>query len=409
MTWQDGGAARRCIARCAARNRRTRPAVAVTWRSGAELLDERVGELRVASRCGRRARPPRTARVMPLPSVAASVGRTSAGTASSALTSCSTRSAVCAARTCANVRRPSRSASAAVSSADATMPPMMTKNTRPCIDVTEALHGAVSTLHVGAQHVAFVAHGLDELRIARIFVELLSNAAHLQVDRALERVRVASLREVEQLVATEHALGMLEEDLEQAKLRTRQHDDDALRIDEMPCGEVERPSRKAHARRRRRLEARWQRLGAPQDAADARQQLSRLERLGEIVVGAHFQADDAIDRLAARGQHDHRQVRARAQRAAQLQAVLAGHHEVEDDQVDARRVERCPHRRAVRRFRRAEAVARRGIPTAACESRDHRRRPESAAARSWRDYGRAAPGRPGTDVYRNVSACAADT
>src|SRR6266568_2475626 len=89
-------------------------------------------------------------------------------------------------------------------------------------------------LHLGAQHVAFVAHGLDELRVAGIFIELLSNAAHLKVDRALERVRIASLREVEQLVATEHTLGMLEKNLEQAKLRTRQDDNDTLRVDEMP-------------------------------------------------------------------------------------------------------------------------------------------------------------------------------
>src|SRR5439155_25487767 len=33
-----------------------------------------------------------------------------------------------------------------------------------------------------------------------------------------------------------------------------------------------------------------------------------LERLGQVVVGAHFQADDAVHRVAARGQHQHRGV-----------------------------------------------------------------------------------------------------
>src|SRR6266481_1362184 len=96
-------------------------------------------------------------------------------------------------------------------------------------------------LHLGAQHVAFVAYGLDELRVAGIFIELLSNAAHLKVDRTLERVCIAPLREVEQLVAAEHTLGMLEKDFEQAKLRARQDNDDSLRVDEMPCSEIEHP------------------------------------------------------------------------------------------------------------------------------------------------------------------------
>ena len=89
---------------------------------------------------------------------------------------------------------------------------------------------------------------------------------------------------------------MLEKNLEQPILRARQDDDYTLRVDEMPGGEIERPSGEAHARRFRRLEVRRQRFGASQDAANAREQLSRLERLGEIVVRTHFQADDAIDR-----------------------------------------------------------------------------------------------------------------
>src|SRR5438105_14699586 len=90
--------------------------------------------------------------------------------------------------------------------------------------------------HVGAQHVAFVAHGLDELRVAGIFIELLPHTTYLKVDRALEWIGIASLRQVEQLVAAQHTLRMLEKNLEQAKLRARQDDDDILRVDEMPCG-----------------------------------------------------------------------------------------------------------------------------------------------------------------------------
>src|SRR5947199_9145807 len=94
-------------------------------------------------------------------------------------------------------------------------------------------------LHVGAQHVPFVAHGLDELRVAGIFLELLPHAAYLKVDRTLERIRIASLGQVEQLVATEHTLRMLEKDLEQAKLRECQDYYELMDVDAMRLGQIE--------------------------------------------------------------------------------------------------------------------------------------------------------------------------
>src|SRR4051812_5159420 len=102
--------------------------------------------------------------------------------------------------------------------------------------------------HVGTQHIAFVPHGFDELRVTCILIELLPHAAYLEVDGALERIRVTSLREVQQLIAAEHTLGVLEKNLQQAKLRARQYDHHVLRIDEMPCGDIERPTRKADPR-----------------------------------------------------------------------------------------------------------------------------------------------------------------
>jgi hypothetical protein len=97
-------------------------------------------------------------------------------------------------------------------------------------------------------------------------------------------------------------------------------------------------------------------VAAAQHAADARQQLARLEGLRQVVVGAHLEAEDAVERLVAGGEHDDRQGRRRAQLAAQGQAVVAGQVQVEHDQVGARFVERLPHRRAVGGGQRAVAV-----------------------------------------------------
>ena len=74
---------------------------------------------------------------------------------------------------------------------------------------------------------------------------------------------------------------------------------------------------------------------AAQHRVHARQQLARVERLGQVVVGADLEADDAVDVLHLGGEHDDgRTVAGGAQPAADRQAILARQHQVEDDQVD---------------------------------------------------------------------------
>ena len=72
---------------------------------------------------------------------------------------------------------------------------------------------------------------------------------------------------------------------------------------------------------------------APQDRAQAREQLARLEGLRQVVVRAEFEADDAVDGIAAPGQHEHRRVGGRAQLPAQIEPVHVGQHQIEHDGV----------------------------------------------------------------------------
>jgi len=51
------------------------------------------------------------------------------------------------------------------------------------------------------------------------------------------------------------------------------------------------------------------RLDAPQRRLDARRQLARAERLGDVIVCAHRQADDLIGLFGTGSQHDHVHVR----------------------------------------------------------------------------------------------------
>jgi hypothetical protein len=54
------------------------------------------------------------------------------------------------------------------------------------------------------------------------------------------------------------------------------------------------------------------------------------ERLGDEIVGAHFQAKQFIDLFILRGEEDHRNIRLLAQPAQKLHAVHARHLDIEN-------------------------------------------------------------------------------
>lgn len=73
---------------------------------------------------------------------------------------------------------------------------------------------------------------------------------------------------------------------------------------------------------------------AAQDRLDARIEFGQRERLDQIVVGTAAQTLQAIIERVAGSEHDHRHLAAGfAQAAAELVAIHAGQHDVEDDQV----------------------------------------------------------------------------
>lgn len=105
---------------------------------------------------------------------------------------------------------------------------------------------------------------------------------------------------------------------------------------------------------------RGQHARATQDGADARHQFARHEGLAQIIVGPHFQANDAVDLVGARRQHQHRDAcpLAGAQGTEQRQAVFARQHQVKDNKVDGGRfAEHTAHLPAVARCRHAKTVA----------------------------------------------------
>ncbi len=75
------------------------------------------------------------------------------------------------------------------------------------------------------------------------------------------------------------------------------------------------------------------RAHAPQQRPDARRELLRGERLGEVVVGAGLQTGDHVVRVGAGRHHHDRHVARAAQVAAQLEAVDARQHDVDQHDV----------------------------------------------------------------------------
>ena len=75
-------------------------------------------------------------------------------------------------------------------------------------------------------------------------------------------------------------------------------------------------------------------LAAAQLRPHAAEQLADREWLGDVVVGADLEAHDLVDLGVLGGQQDDRDGAVRADLAAEVEAALPGHHDVQDQQVE---------------------------------------------------------------------------
>ena len=158
---------------------------------------------------------------------------------------------------------------------------------------------------------------------------------------------------------------MLQQQHEKAELRGRERHGDARFVYKMARHHVELPAAEGEQiifprARRFRPRLRAAHRGAPQQSAHARDKLARLKRLAEIIVAADFEADHLVRRvLQSREKYDRQRSPARprrAQPAAEREAVLARHHDVEQDERKSAAFERREHFRAVLRALRSVAV-----------------------------------------------------
>ena len=110
----------------------------------------------------------------------------------------------------------------------------------------------------------------------------------------------------------QHTVGIADQHPQQIELHAGQRHLPAVRVDEPARVQVELEPPDPHPVGGRRAAsgcAGWTSPGPrcpPQHRADARQQLAQLERLDHVVVGTDLEADDPVDRVAHRRDHDHR-------------------------------------------------------------------------------------------------------
>ncbi len=109
-----------------------------------------------------------------------------------------------------------------------------------------------------------------------------------------------------ELVAVHGALGMLDQGQQQVEFPLSDVDGLVVGVVELAIGDVETPAGELGHLTAIGLGAGLGRCGAAQHRLDTGSQLTQAEGFDDIVIGPHFQANDAVDLGGPAGQHDDR-------------------------------------------------------------------------------------------------------
>ena len=130
----------------------------------------------------------------------------------------------------------------------------------------------------------------------------------------------------EELLAGKDLPGGARQRGEQVEFEGGQRDDAAPAFDDV-AGDVDRQVLQGQALVGLRV------LAAAQSRAYAGHEFLGFEGLGDVVVRASFEPGDDVGRIRAGGQHNDRHVGDATDCPAHVEAVHAGEHDVEEDQV----------------------------------------------------------------------------
>src|SRR5688572_18722789 len=176
--------------------------------------------------------------------------------------------------------------------------------------------------------VAEPAHAHHQHRGVGVGLDFLAQVADMGVDHAIGHKHILAPDLIEQLLPAQDDPPVANERREQLEFNRREIDLlaraaqlETLEID-LEVAETEDVDR-------------FRRRGPAQRCLDPRPQFHRAEWLRDVVVGAKFETENLFGLMALRGEQDDRRAHASVtQFTTDLEAILAGEHHVEQDQIE---------------------------------------------------------------------------
>ena len=175
--------------------------------------------------------------------------------------------------------------------------------------------------------VARAANGLHAVVVGRISCEFTAQAADVHVEAAIEGIEFSAEHGLSEGLALDNFSRRAHEDFEQGELDVGEFDEGVV-LANGAGGGIEDQVFDDEGGGFVGCDGRG---GATADGADAGEQLAGVEGLGEVVVGTHLEADDAVDVFAAGGEEKDAVGGRGADAFEDFEAVDAGEHDVEED------------------------------------------------------------------------------
>ena len=186
----------------------------------------------------------------------------------------------------------------------------------------------------GGELVAAPPDGEDAARLGRVVLDLGAQPVDVRVDGVLVTLVLVAPDLIQQVQPRIDLVGMAGEEMQQVELARRQ----VQRAPVQERGARHRIDGQAVQLQRAGVHAgvARQRVAAAQQRPYPRHQLQHREGLGQVVVGAQLQAQDAVHLAGTgAGDDDGRVARHAARALADLQAVHARQHQVQHQRVPA--------------------------------------------------------------------------
>lgn len=190
------------------------------------------------------------------------------------------------------------------------------------------------------QDVPDTANGFDEFRRSGIVTEFLAQMRDMHVDRPFADGDITSAGFGQQGITRDDAPGAFGQSAQQIEFEAREiHGFACFRHDTLPEVHDDIAGNESFS----------DDVGtrSPQYGFDSRDEFPGAERFGDIIVGAHFEAHDAIGFVTARGQHEDGDIAFLTNSATNLDAIHAGHHQIQQYDIEGSGFERGESSRTV--------------------------------------------------------------